>query len=131
MINHTTRRRRENREFGAISMSTTTPNWMRQNLMELLPRNVATDHYVEFLKIPSLRTGVYVLPAGGADPQTPHTQDEVYYVVRGLATLLVAGERCPATPGDTLFVKAGVEHRFVDIREELVLLVFFSAAESK
>ena len=27
--------------------------------------------------------GLYVLPAGGTDPQRPHNEDEMYYVVRG------------------------------------------------
>ncbi|MCK7526822.1 MAG: cupin domain-containing protein [Ignavibacteriales bacterium] len=27
--------------------------------------------------------GLYVLPTGGGDPQSPHTEDEVYYVVSG------------------------------------------------
>jgi hypothetical protein len=39
--------------------------------------------YLEFLRVPAMSTGVYVLPKGGADPQTPHREDEMYYVVRG------------------------------------------------
>jgi hypothetical protein len=29
--------------------------------------------YLEFLRVPSLSVGVYQLPAGGIDPQQPHT----------------------------------------------------------
>ena len=36
--------------------------------------------YLEFLKVPDLSMGLYILPAGGTDPQSPHTEDEVYYV---------------------------------------------------
>ena len=32
--------------------------------------------------------------------------------------------------GSVIFVAAGVEHRFYDIAEELVVLVFFAPAES-
>ena len=28
--------------------------------------------YLEFLKVPDLSMGLYVLPAGGTDPQSPH-----------------------------------------------------------
>lgn len=110
-----------------------TPLWKRDELEALLARRSAhaADEYLEFLNIPSMRIGVYVLPAGGVDPQKPHAQDEAYYVVRGRGIFWAAGERTVASPGDTLFVKAGVEHRFLDIVEELVLIVFFSTAVSR
>ena len=41
--------------------------------------------YREFLRVPSMSAGLYVLPAGGTDPQRPHHEDEMYYVVRGRA----------------------------------------------
>ena len=69
--------------------------------------------------------GVYRLPKGGTDDQKPHDLDEVYYVVSGRATFEVAGERRPTRAGDVLFVAAEVEHRFLEIEEELVLLVIF------
>ncbi|MEZ4674484.1 MAG: hypothetical protein R2932_09590 [Caldilineaceae bacterium] len=37
----------------------------------------------EFLRVPDLSMGLYVLPAGDTDPQQPHTEDEVYYVING------------------------------------------------
>lgn len=85
--------------------------------------------YLEFLRVPSLSLGVYVLPAGGVDPQQPHTEDEVYYVVSGKGRVTVGDEVRPVTAGSVIFVAAGVEHRFHDIDEELALLVFFAPAE--
>jgi len=34
--------------------------------------------YQEFLRVPALSVGVYVLAAGATDPQKPHQEDEVY-----------------------------------------------------
>ena len=48
--------------------------------------------YLEFLRVPAMSAGVYVLPAGGADPQKPHKEDELYYVVRGRARMRVGSE---------------------------------------
>jgi mannose-6-phosphate isomerase-like protein (cupin superfamily) len=48
----------------------------------------------------------------GSDPQTPHSQDELYFILSGSGTLLIAGEHYPFVPGDGFFVAAGVEHRF-------------------
>ena len=87
--------------------------------------------YVEFLRVPALSAGVYVLPAGGTDPQKPHKEDEVYYVVRGSAMMRVGSEEQPVKAGSVIFVAAKVEHRFFDIREELEVLVFFAPAESQ
>ena len=89
------------------------------------------EAYLQFLDAGSLSVGLYVLPAGGEDPQRPHAEDEVYYVVAGRATLRVGAEDRPAEPGGILFVGAGVEHRFHAIVEDLTLLVFFAPAHAR
>ncbi|MBZ5706677.1 MAG: cupin domain-containing protein [Acidobacteriia bacterium] len=86
--------------------------------------------YLEFLRVPALSAGFYVVPAGGTDPQKPHKEDEVYYVVRGRARMRVGTEDQAVSEGSVIFVAANVEHRFHDIEEELVVLVFFAPAES-
>ena len=73
--------------------------------------------------------GLYVLPAGGTDPQSPHTEDEVYYVVSGKAKILVAEENRDVQAGSIIYVEKNVEHRFHSIEEELMILVFFAPAE--
>jgi len=99
-------------------------------LADLLARRAATgDPYLEFLRVADLSLGLYVLPAGGVDRQSPHTEDEAYVVLAGRA-LFTAGEETRAVgPGDTIFVAAGVPHRFHDIGEELHLIVAFGPAE--
>ncbi|MGB7585694.1 MAG: cupin domain-containing protein [Terriglobales bacterium] len=86
--------------------------------------------YFEFLRIPALSAGLYVLPTGGTDSQSPHGEDEMYYVVRGKAWMRVGAESRPVIAGSVIFVEAEIEHRFYDIKEELVLLVFFAPAET-
>ena len=99
-------------------------------LSQLLDQRSRTQRaYLEFLRVPSLSAGVYVLPAGGIDPQQPHTEDEVYYVASGRGAISVAGENRDVAAGSVVFVKAGDEHRFHSIAEELVILVFFAPAE--
>jgi len=92
-------------------------------------RQQSNQRYLEFLRVPSLSLGLYALPAGGVDPQQPHTEDEVYYVVNGRASVRVGAEDRPVEPGSIVFVAAGVEHRFHTIEEDLALLVFFAPAE--
>ena len=85
--------------------------------------------YLEFLKVPDLSMGLYVLPTGGTDPQSPHTEDEVYYVVSGRAKILVEEENRDVRAGSIIYVAKNVEHRFHSIEEELTVLVFFAPAE--
>jgi mannose-6-phosphate isomerase-like protein (cupin superfamily) len=86
--------------------------------------------YLEFLRVSTMSAGVYLLPAGATDPQKPHQEDEMYYVVRGRARMRVGAEDRAVSPGIVIFVAAEVEHRFYEIAEELVLLVFFAPAET-
>jgi mannose-6-phosphate isomerase-like protein (cupin superfamily) len=95
----------------------------------LAERRRAGRPYHEFLRVPALSAGLYVLPAGGTDPQRPHTEDEIYYVVQGHGAVRVGGEDRAVQPGTVVFVPAGVEHHFHSISEELQLLVLFAPAE--
>ncbi len=87
--------------------------------------------YFEFLRLPAMSAGVYVLPKGGTDPQTPHREDEMYYVVRGRARMQIGSDHAEVRPGSVIFVEAELEHRFYDIEEELEVLVFFAPAEQE
>lgn len=86
--------------------------------------------YREFLRVPSMSAGLYVLPAGATDPQRPHHEDELYYVIRGRARFRAGDEDQEVSPGSVLFVAAELEHRFYEIAEELAVLVFFAPAET-
>ncbi|MBL8099879.1 MAG: cupin domain-containing protein [Anaerolineales bacterium] len=92
-------------------------------------RESSNQAYLEFLKVPDLSMGLYVLPAGSIDMQSPHTEDEVYYVVSGKAKIKVADEDKDVSAGSIIYVAKNVEHRFHSIEEELTLLVFFAPAE--
>jgi len=100
-------------------------------LAEQLARLAANHHdFAEFFRAPSgsLSLTVARWPAGTIDDQQPHTEDEIYYVSAGRAVLTVGDERGDVGPGSVVFVAAGVEHRFSDIVEDLVTLVFWSPA---
>ena len=99
-------------------------------LSQLISQRTSTNKlYLEFLKVPDLSMGLYVLPAGGTDPQSPHTEDEVYYVVSGRAQIKVADENRTVQAGSIVYVEKNVEHRFHSIEEELTVIVFFAPAE--
>jgi mannose-6-phosphate isomerase-like protein (cupin superfamily) len=86
--------------------------------------------YLEFLRVPAMSAGLYVLAAGATDAQSPHHEDELYYVVRGKARFRAGDDDKDVAAGSILFVAGEVEHRFYDITEELAVLVFFAPAET-
>ncbi len=92
-------------------------------------RNAERRLYREFLRVPDLSAGLYVLEAGATDPQSPHHEDELYYVVRGRGSITVGDETREVTTGSLVFVAAAVPHRFHDIEERLEILVVFGPAE--
>ena len=98
-------------------------------------RATSGKRYLEFLRLPALSAGIYVLPKEGLDQQTPHRQDEIYYVVSGRARMKItandqAPEDSPVASGSVIFVEAGTAHWFHSIEEELVVLVVFGPAEA-
>lgn len=89
----------------------------------------AGEPYHEFLREPSMSIGLYVLPAGATDGQSPHTEDEAYVVLAGRSRFTAGDATRDVAPGDTIFVPAGVPHRFHDITDELRLIVVFAPPE--
>lgn len=86
------------------------------------------ERYLEFFtaETGTLSLGLYVLPAGDVDPQQPHSEDEIYYVVSGSARVQVGDEDREIGPGTVIFVETDVPHRFHSITETLALLVVFA-----
>lgn len=94
-------------------------------------RQTLAEPYHEFLRARDMSAGLYHLEPGSQDPQGPHQEDELYYVIRGRGAFEIDGNRIDVSPGSILHVPAKVLHRFVDVSEALDVLVVFAPAESK
>ena len=108
-----------------------SPGWQAFDIDDV--RAMREEHgrpWQEFLRVPDLFAGLYEIPAGGEDTQRPHDADEVYYVVDGRGTLVVGDDRYEAGPGSVIYVAKERDHRFVDITEDLSVLVFFATPTS-
>jgi mannose-6-phosphate isomerase-like protein (cupin superfamily) len=103
-------------------------NWKVFELGDLLEaKQKISPPYYEFLRVPTLSCGIYTLAAGSKDLQSPHDEDEVYYVISGKARLRVGDEEQTVQPGSILYVRATSEHSFFEIEEDMKLLVFFAS----
>jgi mannose-6-phosphate isomerase-like protein (cupin superfamily) len=106
----------------------TDSDWKTFELSELMERlERSSSPYLEFLRVPTLSCGLYTLPVGSKDLQSPHDEDEVYFVIHGKARLSIDGEERSVGPGSILYVRATSEHSFVEIEEDVTLLVFFAS----
>jgi mannose-6-phosphate isomerase-like protein (cupin superfamily) len=109
-------------------MVATHSNWKAFDCQSLIERQQESGvPYLEFLRVPDLSCGVYSLAAGAKDLQSPHDEDEVYYVISGRARLKVEDEERVVGPGTVLYVGGTSEHSFVEIEEDTTLLVFFAS----
>ncbi len=86
-------------------------------------------HYQEFLRKRTMSAGIYSLPVGSKDEQEPHSEDELYFVLKGKAQIEIDGKSQPVNHGSAIFVAAGVPHRFNAIEKDLVTLVIFAPTE--
>ena len=105
-------------------------NWSKMDAFDLPQIEEAHlrngELYHEFFRANRLSAGLYILQAGATDPQTPHTEDEIYYIVAGSGMIQVAGEDRPVSPGSVIYVDEQVDHRFHSIIEELKIIVVFA-----
>ncbi len=103
-------------------------SWKNYDLAELIAKSEQRGKpYLEFLRVPQLSCGVYRLGTQARDTQSAHDEDEVYFVIKGRARMIIAGQSTAIRPGSILFVPADTDHEFVDIEEDLSLLVFFGS----
>lgn len=82
--------------------------------------------YHEFLNVDSMHCGIYTLAANATDTQQPHTEDEIYFVQAGTASINIEGKDFAVKRGSIIFVPAGAKHHFHSIQSDLKTLVFFS-----
>jgi mannose-6-phosphate isomerase-like protein (cupin superfamily) len=85
--------------------------------------------WTEHLRTEDLSAGTYVIPAGGSDPQVPHTEDEIYVITSGRGVLAGPDASIPVSTGSVVFVGAGEQHHFEQVTDDLTMVVIFGPAE--
>jgi len=83
----------------------------------------AGEPFAEALRHGSM--SVEVFAPRGTDSQSPHDQDELYFVVSGSADFDHEGRRMPVAAGDALFVPARHRHHFERMSADFVTWVVF------
>lgn len=87
------------------------------------------NQYREHLRVDDLSVGTYCIPVGGKDGQAPHSEDEIYVVMRGHARLVTDSGEVDVGPGSVIHLPAHEHHQFTEVSEDLSVLVVFAPAE--
>ena len=95
-------------------------------------KNIAKgdSYYHTFINRDNLASGVLRLEPDEKDTQTPHENDEIYYVVRGDGFLSISGKDYTVSEAKAYFVGKNIEHKFHGNKKELVVLYFFGGPDS-
>jgi mannose-6-phosphate isomerase-like protein (cupin superfamily) len=83
--------------------------------------------YAEVLRHGTMNVEIFA--PRGIDTQTPHLQDELYFIIKGKGEFMHGSHRRRFGPGDVLFVPAGMEHRFEKFTDDLSVWVVFYGPE--
>lgn len=97
-------------------------HWRPVDALTQLPHE-AGQRFATLFQRGSLAVEIYA--PRGEDRQQPHDQDEIYVVIQGSGMFRNGDAYHRFGPGDTLFVPAGVVHRFEDFSDDLAVWVFF------
>lgn len=99
-----------------------------RELLARLPGEISAqwpegERFVQALAHGSMSVELYA-PIG-IDPQSPHSQDELYFVISGTGEFVKGDERMSFSPGSAFFVPAGQPHRFESFSHDFATWVVF------
>ena len=99
-----------------------------RDLLALLPGKIDAqwpdgERFVRALAHASMSVELYA-PIG-TDPQSPHSQDELYFVISGSGEFVNGDERMNFSQGSAFFVPAGQAHRFENFSTDFATWVVF------
>ena len=97
------------------------------SIRDALPKLTDDRRYIEAVNDGNVEIGFYA--PRDVDTQTPHTRDELYVVVEGRGMFIYDDDRHAFGPGDVLMVPAGVDPRFEDFTDDLMIWAIFYGPE--
>lgn len=83
-------------------------------------------YFLDFLKIRNLEAGIIFLHPGEKDTQTPHSADELYFVIAGSGFMELGKKKRPVKEGSVIFVPANMHHKFYGNSEDILVLYVFA-----
>lgn len=86
-------------------------------------------YFHTFINRESLAAGILVLQSGQKDPQEPHENDEVYFILKGDGFLKINKKDYSVSKNKLYFVAKNTDHFFHGNKTEIVALYFFGGSD--
>ena len=83
--------------------------------------------FLNFFDLKHLQAGILRLKPGERDTQEPHSDDELYYVIKGSGWMELGRKKVRVKEGSIVFVPSGLHHKFYGNKDDLVVLYVFAA----
>ncbi len=90
----------------------------------------SSSYFSTFIDKESLSAGVLLLKPGEKDTQTPHANDEIYFIISGNGFLKIKNKDYSVSKNKLFFVAKNVKHFFHGNSEDLQVLYFFGGPDS-
>jgi len=82
-----------------------------------------------FVRGKKLSIGIQMLRKGDNYGEPAHKNGEVYFAMKGTATLKIGKKNYKVSPGMAMYVPPKVVHRFYNIKKEFVFLFIFAGLD--
>ncbi|HUU47708.1 MAG TPA: cupin domain-containing protein [Nitrosopumilaceae archaeon] len=97
--------------------------------LEDLKTKKGKEIFKTFVRGDKLSMGIQLLRKGDDYGEPAHKNGEVYYIVKGHATLMIGKKNYEVSPGMAMHIPPKVHHRFYNVKKELVFLFIFGGLD--
>ncbi|HYG00569.1 MAG TPA: cupin domain-containing protein [Candidatus Saccharimonadales bacterium] len=98
-------------------------------LSELVRKNDPSAYFLDFLHNDSFEAGILRLLPGQEDVQSPHSADELYFVIEGEGFIKILQNDHKIEKGSCIYVPSNTKHHFHGNGTELVVLYVFNVSQ--
>ncbi|HUU88508.1 MAG TPA: cupin domain-containing protein [Candidatus Glassbacteria bacterium] len=97
--------------------------------LEDLRTKKGKEIFKTFVRGNKLSMGIQLLRKGDDYGEPAHKNGEVYYILKGHATLKIGKKNYEVSPGMAMNIPPKVHHRFYNVKKELVFLFIFGGLD--
>ncbi|MDH3278212.1 MAG: cupin domain-containing protein [Nitrosopumilus sp.] len=97
--------------------------------LEALKKKTGDEKFKTFVRGEKLSMGIQLLKKGDDYGEPAHKNGEIYYIVKGHATLKIGKKDYEVSPGMAMHIPPKVIHRFYNVKKELVFLFIFGGLD--
>lgn len=92
------------------------------DIYSLLLNLPKSEYFSNVLTTSNMEVGLIKLKKNQQDTQQPHDFDEIYYIISGMGSLDINGNKNDICPGKMIYIPRKIPHSFESHSNELIVL---------